>query len=110
MSGTGPLVIFETPTEVRKALVEFMTMRYGLYNLPFILEEAQKTMPSLNMSNIDHFIGDKKMDPRTFAGAFIGVYCFLERYREEAGIAKTPKRVVLEQLYQRKKDSVVCLE
>ncbi len=93
------LVIFETPTEVRRNLIQFMTMRAGLFNVRYIQSEALKTLPGIEAKHIDAYLMDKKMDPKIFASCYVAIYCFLERYREEVGLAKSPKRVVLERAY-----------
>ena len=102
MSSPEPLVIYETPTEVRRNLIQFMTMRAGLFNVRYIQSEALKTLPGIEPKHIDNYLMDKKMDPKMFASCYVALYCFLERYREEVGIAKSQKRVILERAYLNK--------
>ena len=101
MSVTDSLVIFETPTEVRRSLIQFMTMRAGLFNVRYIQSEALKTLPDIEPKHIDAYLMDKTMDAKIFASCYVALYCFLERYREEVGIAKSQKRVILERAYHK---------
>ena len=91
-------VIFETPDEVRQAISDLMEADKFI-TPQFIGHEAQRILPKVLLRDIHLFLSNSLSDPSTFPVVYAALYYFLEHHREETGVPKSIKRVLLEQAY-----------
>ena len=91
-------VIFETPDEVRQAITDLMQTD-KLLTTQFIGHEAQRILPKVLLRDINLFLTNSLSDPVAFPLVYAALYYFLEHHRDETGVPKSSKRVLLEQAY-----------
>ena len=73
-----------------------------LFTLDVIHSESSRLYPQITIKDIQLFLTDKKLPKEQFTLVYVTLYFFLERFREETGIIKSPKRVFLEKSFAEK--------
>ena len=92
-------VIFDTPEEVRVAIGDLMESDARLFTFQFIAAEAKRIVAKITLKEVELFLHDNLANQIAEANVYAALYFFLEAFREERGIPKTEKRVILEHAY-----------